>query len=56
MLVRDLCGWGMPLLNVVLIIATDTQSKSIIVNFASAAESRRTDDWFAETGETKRYG
>ena len=34
----------------------DTQSKSTIVNIASAEETREVDDWFAETSEGKRYG
>lgn len=33
-----------------------SQSKSTIVNIASAAESRETDDWFAEGVEERRYG
>ena len=36
---------------------TDTQSKSIIMNTASAEESREAGDWFAEDVEKeKRYG
>ena len=34
----------------------DTQSKSVIVNIASNEESRATGDWFAEEGNSKRYG
>ena len=34
----------------------DSQSKSTIVNIASAEETRQNDDWFAEAGEGKRYG
>jgi hypothetical protein len=34
----------------------DTQTKSIIINIASSQESREDDDWFAESGEAKRYG
>ncbi|KAJ7490312.1 aldehyde dehydrogenase [Mycena galericulata] len=33
-----------------------SQSKSVIVNIARAAESRQTDDWFAEDAEGRRYG
>ncbi|KIM91142.1 hypothetical protein PILCRDRAFT_94698 [Piloderma croceum F 1598] len=33
-----------------------SQSKSTIVNIATADETRQTDDWFAETGEARRYG
>jgi len=33
-----------------------TQSKSTIVNIASPEDTRETDDWFAETEETRRYG
>ncbi|KAJ7653484.1 aldehyde dehydrogenase [Mycena rosella] len=33
-----------------------SQSKSVIVNIASTAESRQTDDWFAEDAEGRRYG
>ncbi|KAH7930718.1 aldehyde dehydrogenase [Leucogyrophana mollusca] len=35
-----------------------SQSKSVVVNIASSDESRRNDDWFAESGgdEAKRYG
>ncbi|KAF9076963.1 aldehyde dehydrogenase [Rhodocollybia butyracea] len=33
-----------------------TQSKSTIVNIASTEETRKTDDWFAESGEARRYG
>ncbi|KAL1686929.1 Aldehyde/histidinol dehydrogenase [Schizophyllum commune] len=36
--------------------AAYTQSKSTIVNIASAEETREVDDWFAETSEGKRYG
>ncbi|KAL1735911.1 aldehyde dehydrogenase domain-containing protein [Schizophyllum commune] len=35
--------------------AAYTQSKSTIVNIASAEETREVDDWFAETSEGKRY-
>ncbi|KAI0050240.1 aldehyde dehydrogenase [Auriscalpium vulgare] len=33
-----------------------TQSKSTIVNVASAEESRERDDWFADVAEGRRYG
>ncbi|KAF9226666.1 aldehyde dehydrogenase [Gyrodon lividus] len=33
-----------------------SQSKSVIVNTATAQESRVSDDWFADSGDTKRYG
>ncbi|ESK94475.1 aldehyde dehydrogenase [Moniliophthora roreri MCA 2997] len=33
-----------------------SQSKSTIVNVASADETRKTDDWFAESAEGRRYG
>ncbi|KAJ7780969.1 aldehyde dehydrogenase domain-containing protein [Mycena metata] len=33
-----------------------SQSKSTIVNIAPASESRKTDDWFAEDAEGRRYG
>ncbi|KAK7060422.1 hypothetical protein VNI00_001187 [Paramarasmius palmivorus] len=33
-----------------------SQSKSTIVNIASAEDTRQTDDWFAESAEGKRYG
>ncbi|KAJ6539610.1 aldehyde dehydrogenase [Mycena capillaripes] len=33
-----------------------SQSKSTIVNIAPATESRKTDDWFAEDAEGRRYG
>jgi len=33
-----------------------SQSKSIIVNVAPPEESRQTDDWFADSGEQRRYG
>lgn len=33
-----------------------SQSKSTIVNIATAEQSRQSDDWFAEAGEAKRYG
>lgn len=36
--------------------AAYTQSKSTIVNIASADETRVVDDWFAETSDGKRYG
>ena len=39
-----------------LIRYVDSQSKSTIVNIASAEESRANDDWFADSGESKRYG
>lgn len=35
---------------------SDSQSKSTIVNIASSEESRTADDWFADSGDTKRYG
>ncbi|KAJ7228384.1 aldehyde dehydrogenase [Mycena pura] len=36
--------------------AFESCNKSTIVNIASAAESRKTDDWFAEGVEERRYG
>ncbi|KIY69748.1 aldehyde dehydrogenase [Cylindrobasidium torrendii FP15055 ss-10] len=33
-----------------------SQSKSTIINIAPSDSTRVTDDWFAETGEEKRYG
>lgn len=39
-----------------LAFATDTQSKSTIVNIATAEETRKSDDWFADTEEVRRYG
>ncbi|KIP12800.1 hypothetical protein PHLGIDRAFT_27178 [Phlebiopsis gigantea 11061_1 CR5-6] len=33
-----------------------TQSKSTIINTATMEETRDTQDWFAESGEPKRYG
>jgi len=33
-----------------------TQSKSTIVNIATAEETRKNDDWFADTEEVRRYG
>ncbi|KAL4076175.1 aldehyde dehydrogenase domain-containing protein [Scleroderma citrinum] len=33
-----------------------SQSKSIVVNIATTEESRVQDDWFAESGNSKRYG
>ncbi|KAJ7180375.1 aldehyde dehydrogenase [Mycena crocata] len=33
-----------------------SQSKSVVVNIAPPAESRQTDDWFAEEAEGRRYG
>jgi hypothetical protein len=33
-----------------------SQSKSTIVNIATAEETRRNDDWFAEADDPKRYG
>ncbi|EIW82078.1 aldehyde dehydrogenase [Coniophora puteana RWD-64-598 SS2] len=33
-----------------------TQSKSVVINTAPPEESRKTDDWFSEGGEGKRYG
>ncbi|KAG9317385.1 Aldehyde/histidinol dehydrogenase [Chiua virens] len=33
-----------------------TQSKSVILNTATAEESRVTDDWFANDSDVKRYG
>ncbi|KJA29902.1 hypothetical protein HYPSUDRAFT_60748 [Hypholoma sublateritium FD-334 SS-4] len=33
-----------------------TQSKSTIVNIATAEETRKSDDWFADTEEVRRYG
>jgi hypothetical protein len=34
----------------------DSQSKSTVVNVASAKESRENDDWFGDEVENKRYG
>lgn len=34
----------------------DSQSKSTIVNVATAEENRQNDDWFADAGGQKRYG
>lgn len=39
-----------------LTAATDTQSKSTIVNIARAEDTQITDDWFAEEVEGQRYG
>lgn len=36
--------------------SSDSQSKSTIVNIASAEETRQSDDWFAEVSEGRRYG
>ncbi|KAF5322811.1 hypothetical protein D9619_000478 [Psilocybe cf. subviscida] len=36
--------------------AAYTQSKSTIVNIASPDETRKTDDWFADSDDVKRYG
>jgi len=33
-----------------------SQSKSTIVNIASAEETRQTDDWFSDVVESRRYG
>ncbi|KAL0573117.1 hypothetical protein V5O48_008839 [Marasmius crinis-equi] len=33
-----------------------SQSKSTIVNVASAEDTRQSDDWFAESSEARRYG
>ncbi|KAF8842757.1 aldehyde dehydrogenase [Paxillus ammoniavirescens] len=33
-----------------------SQSKSVIIHTATAEESRVSDDWFADSGDTKRYG
>jgi len=33
-----------------------SQSKSTIVNIASAEETRQTDDWFSDVVEGRRYG
>jgi acyl-CoA reductase-like NAD-dependent aldehyde dehydrogenase len=33
-----------------------SQSKSVLFNTATAEESRVTDDWFADSGDAKRYG
>lgn len=38
------------------ICAVDTQSKSTIVNVATVEETRKNDDWFADTDEARRYG
>ena len=35
---------------------TDSQSKSTIVNIATAEETQATQDWFAMDGEERRYG
>lgn len=37
-------------------ISKDSQSKSTIVNIATAEETRINDDWFAEDAAGKRYG
>lgn len=34
----------------------DSQSKSTIVNIASPEETRKTDDWFSDVAEGRRYG
>jgi hypothetical protein len=34
----------------------DTQTKSTVVNIASAEEIRSSDDWFSDSPEGKRYG
>ncbi|KAF8969497.1 aldehyde dehydrogenase [Flammula alnicola] len=39
-----------------LFALADTQSKSTIVNVASVEHMRKTDDWFADSGEARRYG
>ena len=39
-----------------MLLGTDTQSKSTIINIASAEETRKVQDWFAEDDEEKRYG
>jgi hypothetical protein len=36
--------------------AVDTQSKSTIINIATVEETRKNDDWFADTDEARRYG
>lgn len=43
-------------LNISLSSVSDSQSKSTIVNIASAETTRITDDWFSEEPEGKRYG
>jgi len=40
----------------VLIIFVDSQSKSVIINYANPEEIREKEDWFAESDEMKRYG
>jgi hypothetical protein len=37
-------------------VGPDSQSKSTIVNIASANETREHDDWFGDEAENKRYG
>jgi hypothetical protein len=34
----------------------DTQTKSTVVNIASAEEIRSSDDWYSDSPEGKRYG
>lgn len=57
--VRGLCVIRQTWLRATLIdyFSTDTQSKSTIVNIASAEDTRKVQDWFADEGdEEKRYG
>jgi len=42
--------------NLTNVFVLDSQSKSTIVNIATAEETRRNDDWFAEADDPKRYG
>lgn len=37
-------------------VCTDSQSKSTIVNIATAEETRQMDDWYAENTDGRRYG
>jgi hypothetical protein len=39
-----------------ILVSTDSQSKSTIVNIATAEEMRDSDDWFAEILDSRRYG
>ncbi len=38
------------------VVLADTQSKSTIINIATAKETREVQDWFAYDGESRRYG
>lgn len=37
-------------------LCVDSQSKSTIVNIATAEETRQADDWFGEEPNGRRYG